>query len=185
MFLARGGIIMRKGFKLLYILLFVPIFIGCATFEVTQLKPIISQGKWSTKVSKNRLYHVCLVALQMESFRIDSLKNTNMGNKIYFISTKYKRFHLFDNEIDKRNKIARCCYVLQILIHETTSNEVLVDVTIKRFALTGIGRLFGYYGKDEMRRRANNKIVNDVENLFNRINILLGESGCYTRGVNL
>ena len=144
---------------------FIVLVIGCATVPTTtpvQRKTHINQAIWS-ETTKDKVYTACVTALHMEGFGIYPAATSKESGIIVPKSV-----------IVRENKAVKSYYKLQILVTDVQDNRVMVDVKIK-----GEGTVMHDYQKAFVRNEVDNRIAEDMEKLFTRLDIFLGKADYY------
>ena len=154
--------------KKICIWLCVLVLTGCAT-TASPTKSFIDQAIWPD-TTKNNVYTACLTALQMEGFDIHPLGTSKVSG---IIITGQVGFYPF-----KDFTLVKGYYNLQILVSELKDNKVKLDVKVKASWKKIDPGAWGY-NKNELQNRINNKVSEDLERLFTRLDILLGKAEYY------
>jgi len=148
---------------------FIMFITGCVTAPVK--KTFIDQAIWP-ETTKDKVYTACLMALQMERFDIHPL-GTSLESGL--IVTGQEKFYPFQGD---REVIGY--YKMQILVSETQENKIMVNVNVKG-SWTDLGQNVGYMGlgEDVVENKINNRVAEDLERFFTRLDILLGKAEYY------
>lgn len=167
---------MKKHLKVINILLCIFLLAGCATIKVTTVpKKYIGQVTWS-ETTKDKVFAVCLTALQMGDFSIHPLGTSKESGLIIVNKVNFYPFSE-SNEVQAH-------YKLQILVSELLGNKVMVDINVKA-SRSVIGdpswRYWNNKGetKKEVLNRISNRVSEDLEKFFTQLNVLLGKTGHY------
>jgi len=165
---------MKKHLKVCIIWLCVLLLAGCVTtnrtqqaIPVTPLKPYIDQAIWPN-TTKDKVYAACLTALHMEGFGIYPLATSKESGIIIPEKVKCLTYGIPESHI---------YYKLQILVTKVQDNKAVVDIKISISGEVPIA--WDDNTLHFVKNKINNKVSEDLEGFFTRMDILLGKAEYY------
>lgn len=164
---------MKMHLKMYSICLWILLLAGCVPTHSTQQttpvispKPYIDQAIWSN-TTKDKIYAACLTALHMEGFKIHPVGTSEESGII--IPNKIKGFTYGSPE-------RHIYYQLQILVAEIQGNKAMVDIKASSSASTMVPSHWDASTLHFVKAKINNKVSEDLDKFFARMDLLLGKA---------